>query len=69
MIQRILVTELKTFCPTLNTVILWIEGRKHSWRLLSESEGSGEMYSEDWEPKDDEVWQVGVDWDGGWNTV
>jgi hypothetical protein len=36
MLQRVLVTELHTFCPSLRSVSLWISSRRFVWRYDAE---------------------------------
>jgi hypothetical protein len=57
-VQRMLVTELRTYCTTLNTVVMWAGGQRYLWRFVREDSfyDSGE-----------EVWKMCIDWDGGWN--
>ncbi|KAF8263695.1 hypothetical protein EI94DRAFT_1740320 [Lactarius quietus] len=54
-LQRILVTELHTFCPSLRTVSLWLSSRRFVWRHNA----------------DTGVWEGQVDQRGltGWKTV
>lgn len=54
-LQRILVTELHTFCPSLRAVSLWLSSRRFVWRLNT----------------DTDVWEGQVDQRGlsGWKSV
>ncbi|KAH8994105.1 hypothetical protein EDB86DRAFT_2805224 [Lactarius hatsudake] len=54
-LQRILVTELHTFCPSLRTVSLWLSSRRFVWRRNT----------------DTDVWEGQVDQRGlsGWKSV
>ena len=54
-LQRILVTELHTFCPSLRTVSLWLSSRRFVWRHNA----------------DTDVWEGQVDQRGlsGWKSV
>ncbi|KAH8989567.1 hypothetical protein EDB92DRAFT_1799560 [Lactarius akahatsu] len=54
-LQRILVTELHTFCPSLRTVSLWLSSRRFVWRHNT----------------DTDVWEGQVDQRGlsGWKSV
>jgi len=54
-LQRILVTELHTFCPSLRVVSLWLSSRRFVWRHDTETD----------------VWEGQIDQRGfnGWKSV
>lgn len=54
-LQRILVTELHTFCPSLRAVSLWLSSRRFVWR----------------HDADTDAWEGQIDQRGlsGWRSV
>jgi hypothetical protein len=71
--QRILVTELKIYCSTLSTVILWLGSQRFLWRLVETPEiAHHEMDGDDQDAdvgvvgtgNGEQLWRLCPEWEG-----